>query len=431
MSRRSSKRNNKKSISVVFILIMIIFLIVFVKLKSNAKVSDTMKFVNNEETVIEKESLVTETSAFPDNVFGVPVYTELIDTGTNARDGTIRKIKYIVIHETDNYERSVGAENHAIYLKNNNSSSTSWHYTVDDKEIYHHIPDNERANHAGDDTGNEYGIGIELCVNEDGDFEKTFDNATKLVAYLLNEYNLTIEAVKTHHDFSGKDCPHLILQSNRMQEFKTKVKYYYDNRESLSLETKTTTKKADTNDWKLTLVNYENELPEDYEIELSNIDSTRQFDSRAINELNKMIAKMRKDGITNIWIQSAYRSISQQRTLFNEKVENYMKQGKTEEQAEELTMQTINKPGTSEHNLGLAVDFNYVNYEFEDTKAFRWLKNNADDYGFILRYPEEKEDITKVDYEPWHWRYVGVENAKEINRLNMCLEEYVEYLKNN
>ena len=357
------------------------------------------------------------------------VYTELIDTGTNARNGQKRKIKYIVIHETDNYEQGVGAKNHAIYLKNNNSSATSWHYTVDDKEIYHHIPDNERANHAGNDVGNEYGIGIELCVNEDGNFEKTFDNAAKLVAYLLNEYNLTINDIKTHHDFSGKDCPHLILQNNRMEEFKAKVKYYYDNKENLPIEKKTP-KTADINDWRLTLVNYENELPEDFDIELADIDSTRQFDARAINELNRMMTRMRKDGITNIWVQSAYRSISHQRNLFNEKVQSYMKQGKTKEQAEELTMQTINKPGTSEHNLGLAVDFNYVNYEFESTKAFKWLENNAEDYGFILRYPKEKEDITKVNYEPWHWRYVGVNNAKEINKLDMCLEEYIDYLKN-
>ena len=106
-----------------------------------------------------------------------------------------------------------------------------------------------------------------------------------------------------------------------------------------------------------------------------------------------------------------------------------MQQGKTREEAEQLTLRIINKPGTSEHNLGLAVDFNYVDYSFEETKGFRWLQENAEDYGFILRYRKDKESITKVDYEPWHWRYVGVENAKKINELNMCLEEYIDYLK--
>ena len=93
--------------------------------------------------------------------------------------------------------------------------------------------------------------------------------------------------------------------------------------------------------------------------------------------------------------------------------------------------QTINRPCTSEHNLGLAVDFNYINNEFEKTKEFSWLQKNAENYGFILRYNKNKENITQVNYEPWHWRYVGVDNAKKMNELNMCLEEYLEYLKSN
>lgn len=159
---------------------------------------------------------------------GVSIYTKLIDINTSARPLEKRIIKYRVIHETDNFEKGVGAANHATFLENNNKSPTSWHYTVDDKEIYHHIPDDERANHAGDKEGNDYGIGIELCVNEDSDFNQTFDNATKLVAYLLKSYNLDISAIKTHHDFTGKECPHNILKNKRLGEFKEKVRYYLD-----------------------------------------------------------------------------------------------------------------------------------------------------------------------------------------------------------
>lgn len=183
-------------------------------------------------------------------------------------------------------------------------------------------------------------------------------------------------------------------------------------------------------DWRLTLVNYENKLPEDFKIELSNIDNTRQFDKRAIGELLQMLQDLKKNGIYNVWVQSAYRSITYQEGLFNEKINTYISKGKTREEAEKLTLQTINRPGTSEHNLGLAVDFNYVNYSFENTKGFKWLQENAENYGFILRYRKDKVDITKVNYEPWHWRYVGVEHAKKINELDMCLEEYIEYLKN-
>lgn len=184
-------------------------------------------------------------------------------------------------------------------------------------------------------------------------------------------------------------------------------------------------------DWRLVLVNYENKLPEDFEIELSNIDTVRKFDSRAIGELLQMLQDLKKNGIFNVWVQSAYRSIEYQQGLFDNKINTYMKQGKTKNEAEELTLQIINKPGTSEHNLGLAVDFNYVNYNFEKTQGFKWLKENAENYGFILRYRKDKKEITKVDYEPWHWRYVGVEHAKKINELDMCLEEYIEYLKEN
>lgn len=105
---------------------------------------------------------------------------------------------------------------YTIIARKNNTSSTSWHYTVDQKEIYHHIPDNEVVHHVATEKENLYGVGIKLCVNKDGDFEKTFDNAAKLVAYLLKEYHLNINSIRTHHGFSGKDCPHSILENNRM-----------------------------------------------------------------------------------------------------------------------------------------------------------------------------------------------------------------------
>ena len=182
-------------------------------------------------------------------------------------------------------------------------------------------------------------------------------------------------------------------------------------------------------DWNLTLVNSENKVPDNYIVSLENIDQYRKFDSRAIDFLNKMLSDMKKDGIKDIWVQSAYRSIESQYKVFEEQVQQYMKQGKSREEAEELTQKEINKPGYSEHNLGLAVDFNYVNNQFENTKAFVWLKKNAEKYGFILRYEKEKENITGVEYEPWHWRYVGEEHAKKINEMNMCLEEYIDFLK--
>ena len=119
-------------------------------------------------------------------------------------------------------------------------------------------------------------------------------------------------------------------------------------------------------DWKLRLANYENLLPEDFKVEVKNIDKTRQFDVRAIDELNDMMNAMKKDGITNVWVQSAYRSVARQKELYDNSVQKYLKQGKTQKEAEELTNEYINKPGSSDHNLGLAVDFNTVDNSFEN-----------------------------------------------------------------
>ena len=184
-------------------------------------------------------------------------------------------------------------------------------------------------------------------------------------------------------------------------------------------------------DWRLMLVNYENEMPKDYVPPLSNIDETRQFDSRAIDSLIQMMLDMNAAGIKHIWAQSTYRNPEKQEHLIEESIQEYLEQGKTKEEAEILTARSIGEPYKSEHNLGLAVDFNNIDYAFANEKAFSWLMENAENYGFILRYPEDKEDITKIKYEPWHWRYIGPEYAKEMNNLGLCLEEYIEYLKNN
>jgi len=214
--KKKKKHKSKKLIIIFAILILTAICII-------KKYIDSYYNLNDNRISEKLEEGITEESSFPNEVFGVPVYTELIESGTDARSGTKRKIKYIVIHETDNFAKGTGAKNHSKFLKST-TDSTSWHYTVDDKEIYHHIPDNEIAHHAATESGNKNGVGIELCVNKDGNFNKTFENATKLVAYLIKEYNLETSDIKTHHDFSGKDCPHSILQNNRMNEFIRKVK---------------------------------------------------------------------------------------------------------------------------------------------------------------------------------------------------------------
>ena len=167
--------------------------------------------------------------------FGVPVITEWIPENTPGRPGIQRTVKYVVIHETGNPSEGANAQRHSAFLLSGGEGETSWHYTVDDHEIYHHIPDNEVAWHAGDkekeDGGNLCGIGVELCVNEDGNFESTFENGARLTARLLQIHHLELSAVKQHGDFIEKNCPQTIRDNGRWQEFLGRVSYYLEQGE--------------------------------------------------------------------------------------------------------------------------------------------------------------------------------------------------------
>ena len=169
----------------------------------------------------------------PDSIAGVTIHTDYISKDAMARPGTNRAIHYIVIHETDNTGAHANAKSHNAYIHDNSwKEKKSWHYTVDDTEIWHHLPDNETAYHAGDNVraegGNRNGIGIELCVNEGGNFDHTMRNAAQLTAYLLIKYHLSLDAVKMHHDFSGKNCPRTIIEQHKWNDFLNMVQGAYD-----------------------------------------------------------------------------------------------------------------------------------------------------------------------------------------------------------
>lgn len=157
-------------------------------------------------------------------VDGIPVITDFIPAGTKGRPGQERRIQYIVIHETGNAGRNADAKSHNNYLHEEaGGQQKSWHYTVDAGEIYYHVPDNEIAFHAGDglakDGGNLNGIGIEMCINPENDYEQTLINTAKLTAMLLKAYDLKIGSVKKHEAFSGKHCPDILLSAGRWDEF--------------------------------------------------------------------------------------------------------------------------------------------------------------------------------------------------------------------
>lgn len=183
-------------------------------------------------------------------------------------------------------------------------------------------------------------------------------------------------------------------------------------------------------DWSLILINKKHHIPDDYEFELETIRGQIKSDVRVIPYVLDMINAAEKDGVT-IYICSPFRSDERQEILFNKKQKQYMKKGYSEEEAYELASQTIAIPGTSEHQVGLAFDFisddyKMLNAGFAETRAGRWLKEHCAEYGFILRYPKGKESITEIEFEPWHYRYVGKAAATEIMESGVCLEEYVK-----
>ena len=150
---------------------------------------------------------------------GIAIQTYLIDQEADNRPGGSNPCKYITIHETGNAAKGADAAAHAAYLDSDagERDMVSWHYTVDDHAIVQHLPDYETAYHAGDGAngpGNAKSIGIEICVNEDGDFEKAKDNAASLVRLLMAEHGIPSLNIKQHNNWSGKDCPHTIRHTS-------------------------------------------------------------------------------------------------------------------------------------------------------------------------------------------------------------------------
>lgn len=187
------------------------------------------------------------------------------------------------------------------------------------------------------------------------------------------------------------------------------------------------------NDPLMILVNHTNQMPESYTFDTKECGS-----STAVNKTLQTVAcdaflALQKaaatDGVT-VWMQSGYRSVAYQTKLYERKTQYYRDKGYDEATAREKAAAIVNPPGYSEHNCGLAADLNSPEHTgldegFENTAAFRWLCVHAGEYGFILRYPKGAEDKTEITYEPWHWRYVGVENAARINASGLCFEDYI------
>lgn len=185
-------------------------------------------------------------------------------------------------------------------------------------------------------------------------------------------------------------------------------------------------------DWRLILVNKQHSIPDDYEFKLGTITGYLQCDERIIDDLRAMLQAAKEDHI-NLTISSPYRTQERQENNFNDRIALYMRKGMSYMEAYQRTSRVITIPDNSEHQIGLALDilcdsYKEMNAGFADTEAGKWLAANSYKYGFILRYPEGKEYYTGIDYEPWHFRYVGVDAATVITEKGITLEEFWEDL---
>lgn len=277
------------------------------------------------------------------------------------------------------------------------------------------------VNEQGADTGNDTDVSERIDRSERTDSEAGTDNAMEsqgLEEFISEE--------------PSKDDKPRVSESTSSSKDKDKSKNKSKNKsKDAKLDTKPDVEfQIEEEDmWSLYLTNAEYPIPEDYQITTVSIPGTTQLiDSRVLDPLLQMLEAAKAEGLWPI-VCSGYRTLEKQESLFQNKIQRLQAQGKTEEEACNLAKRVISVPGSGEHCMGLAVDIYSADYSaleegFGDTPEGKWLRAHSQEYGFILRYDKGKEEITGIDYEPWHFRYVGVKAAKYLTEQGLCLEEF-------
>ena len=245
-------------------------------------------------------------------------------------------------------------------------------------------------------------------------------------------YGINIEISEGTANISKSHKTMYIIEKNPQITYNTDVSAYLDFINS-------------KDEYIYTLLNKQNPIDKDFEPadlvvipeEYRRKDKEIYLHEIAMMALEAMLKDMSAIGITDVYVQSAYRDYAYQNMLFNIYVESEMEKGLKEEEAIINANKYSAKPEYSEHRTGLCVDFTtksiggVVDDVFETTEAFRWLKENSWKYGFVLRYPEEKEAVTGYIYESWHFRFVGLEVASIMHQTGLCYEEYLEIFGGN
>lgn len=179
----------------------------------------------------------------------------------------------------------------------------------------------------------------------------------------------------------------------------------------------------------LILVNSDYHIPKDYEINLLELSNGQKVDERIYPDLQKMFDNMRAENYSP-YVREGYRTAAEQKEILTDTIAEHIKNGSTPIAAYNQARNTVAAVGNSEHQLGLAVDINPISGSANEWGVYPWLAEHSWEYGFILRYPEGKTDITGISYEPWHFRYVGKTAAMEIHFNNLTLEEYISEKSN-
>ena len=314
--------------------------------------------------------------------------------------------------------------NQRYYLDTDGTLVTGWH-TVDGSK-YHFAEDGTMSTGIILDSGaayllDEHGHPCHGWVELDGNLYYADENSHPLFGWV------EIDGKQHYFDETGAAATGWVTLDGFSYYF------YTDGAPAQGiLELDGQTHYFGSNGQMLYLVNPWHSLPEDYTVELQSINETHKIAAIAYQDYLDMITDCQNAGFEPA-VCSSYRTMEYQQGLFQNRIDRYVKEGHSEEKATELAGYSVAIPGTSEHQLGLALDIvDNKNWHLDETQADmptqQWLMANSWRYGWILRYPNEKSEITGIIYEPWHYRYVGKTIAKEIYELDVCLEEYLELL---
>lgn len=220
----------------------------------------------------------------------------------------------------------------------------------------------------------------------------------------------------------------LETENSKMQSQNKKLKQKAKESVDVQVVSAETLQGQDAN-WEMVLVNDTHPLDTQYTPTLVDVAENKAVDSRIVDDTNQMLDDAKNAGLSMI-VCSAYRSYDDQKGVFNETMQTWINQGMSYVDAYDETKKSVAVPGTSEHATGLALDITSSQYQElddkqADTAEAKWLAENCYKYGFVLRYPVNKAEVTGIVYEPWHYRYVGKDNAKKITDEGLTLEEYL------